>query len=343
MGFRVRLTLLVGLLAVAAAPAHAQVGATTGAIVGTVTDDTKAVLPGVTVSARGSALMGVRTVISEANGQYRFGALPPGTYTLIFEIEGFTPITRDNIQIGLGFTATINVELSVGGLAETITVSGQSPVVDVTTTAVSTNLGAEKLEALGGSRDYAAVTSYLPGVIMSRPSVGGTGAVTYQRSTRYGLVGHDRGEIEGINSTEAAAGGQEVAYSDSDSFDDMSLNVVGNGADMPNPGTYTKVISKSGSNQYRGRAYLDLQSDALEAYNIDEDQIALGLTAPGTVPVEEGNRLIGFRDYSAARDGRHGQGAAASLEPARLRRGGPGSRVPCGQRRWRSRRPCRRP
>ena len=68
---------------------------------------------------------------------------------------------------------------------------------------------------------------------------------------------------------------------------------------MPNPGTYTKVISKSGSNQYRGRAYLDLQSDALEAYNIDEEQIALGLTAPGTVPVEDGNRLIGFRDYSA--------------------------------------------
>jgi hypothetical protein len=102
------------------------------------------------------------------------------------------------------------------------------------------------------------LTSYLPGVIMSRPSVGGT-AVTNQRSTRYGLVGHDRGEIESINSTEAAAGGQESACSDSDSFEDVNLSVVANGADMPNPGTYTTVISKSGSNQYRGRVYFDYQ------------------------------------------------------------------------------------
>lgn len=286
-------------LVLSAETAMAQIGATTGAIVGTVTDDTKGVLPGVTVSARGSALMGVRTVVTEADGGYRFPALPPGTYTLVFELGGFTTVTRENIQIGLGFTATINVELGVGGLSESITVSGASPVVDVTTTSVTTNLGADRLEGLSGSRDYAAVTSFLPGVIMSRPSVGGTGAVTYQRSTRYGLVGHDRGEIEGINTTEAAAGGQEVAYSDSDSFDDMALSVVGNGADMPNPGTFTKVVSKSGSNQYRGRLYFDYQNDSLESSNIDDKQIALGLTAPGTVGVKDGNRLIGFRDYSA--------------------------------------------
>lgn len=299
MGFRVSTVIvLCGLLATVA-PAYAQVGSTTGAIVGTVTDDTTAVLPGVSVAARGSALMGVRTAVTDAAGQYRFAALPPGVYSLTFELEGFTPVTRHDLQIGLGFTATVNVELRIGALSESITVSGASPVVDLSTTSISTNLGAQKLEALGGSRDYAAVTSYLPGVIMSRPSVGGTGAVTYQRSTRYGLVGHDRGEIEGINSTEAAAGGQEVGYSDSDSFDDMSVNVVGNGADMPNPGTYTKVISKSGSNQYRGRLYVDYQDDALQSYNIDEEQIGLGLTAPGTVAVEDGNRLISFRDYSA--------------------------------------------
>ncbi len=282
-----------------ATPGRAQIGATTGAIVGTVTDGTKGVIPGVSVTARAPSLMGVRTVVSEADGTYRIPALPPGVYSLTFELAGFGAVTRDGIQVGLGFTATINVEMGVGGLSESVTVSGASPVVDLTATAVSTNYGADKLESLAGSRDYAAVTSYLPGVIMSRPSVGGSGAVTYQRSTRYGLVGHDRGEIEGINSTEAAAGGQEVAYSDSDSFDDMNLSVVGNGADMPNPGTLTKVISKSGSNQYHGRVYLDFQNDALEAYNIDAEQIALGLTAPGTVPVREGNRLIGFRDYGA--------------------------------------------
>jgi hypothetical protein len=290
---------LATLTVVSTSPANAQIGATTGAIVGTVADNTKAVMPGVTVTARAPSLMGVRTVVTESDGTYRIPALPPGVYSLRFDLSGFNSVTRDGIQVGLGFTATINVEMGVGGLSESVTVSGASPVVDITTTAVSTNYGAEKLESLAGSRDYAAVTSYLPGVIMSRPSVGGTGAVTYQRSTRYGLVGHDRGEIEGINSTEAAAGGQEVAYSDSDSFDDMNLSVVGNGADMPNPGTHTKVISKSGSNRYHGRVYFDYQDDALETYNIDEKQIALGLTAPGTVGLRDGNRLISFRDYSA--------------------------------------------
>ncbi|MGH7487190.1 MAG: hypothetical protein ACREMY_16540, partial [bacterium] len=99
----------------------------------------------------------------------------------------------------------------------------------VTFTKVTTEYNAEKLENLPGSRDYASVTLFLPGVNQSRPSVGGTGSVTYQRSQRYGIVGHDRGEVEGIVTTEAAAGGQEVGYSDVASFDDMVMNALGNG------------------------------------------------------------------------------------------------------------------
>jgi carboxypeptidase family protein len=296
-----RSVLCVAILTLAfgvARSSEAQVTATTGAIVGTVTDNSKAVMPGVSITVSGPALMGTRTTVTDAQGGYRIPTLPPGVYQLVFEITGFGSITRTGIQIAVGFTATVNAEMGLAGVAENVTVNGASPVIDVTSTKVATEYNAEKLEALPGSRDYASVTSFLPGVSQSRPSVGGTGSVTYQRSQRYGLVGHDRGEVEGIVTTEAAAGGQEVAYSDATSFDDMVMNVLGNGADMPNPGTLTKVVSKSGSNQYRGRMYLDYQDHNMEGHNIDAAQLALGLKTVGTVPIQDSNRTIEFRDFS---------------------------------------------
>ena len=87
--------------------AIAQVSSTTGAILGTVYDDTKAVVPGVTITATGSALMGERTVITDSDGAYRLPALSPGLYTLVFELPGFATITRQNVAVSIGFTATI--------------------------------------------------------------------------------------------------------------------------------------------------------------------------------------------------------------------------------------------
>jgi len=289
---------LISILFGAVRSSEAQVSATTGAIVGTVTDNSKAVVPGVSITVSGPALMGTRSALTDAQGAYRIPTLPPGVYQLVFEITGFGTITRTGIEIAVGFTATVNAEMNLAGVAENVTVSGASPIIDVTSTKVTTEYNAEKLENLPGSRDYASVTSFLPGVSQSRPSVGGTGSVTYQRSQRYGIVGHDRGEVEGIVTTEAAAGGQEVAYSDAASFDDMVMSVLGNGADMPNPGTLTKVVGKSGSNQYRGHLYQDYQNDSMEGHNIDAAQLALGLKTVGTVPIQDSNRTIQFRDFS---------------------------------------------
>ena len=183
-------------------------------------------------------------------------------------------------------------------MAETVTVSGASPVVDLASAKVTTDFGAEKLGNLTGTRDYAAVTALVPGVSMSRPSVGAAGAITFQRSTRYGVQGHDRGEVEGIVTTEADAGGQEIGYSDSDSFQDMSVNVIGNTAAMPQPGTLTVVVAKSGGNTYHGRLYADYMNDAMEATNIDARQIGLGVSGSPSVNVQDTNRVKSFRDFS---------------------------------------------
>src|SRR5690349_5055155 len=116
----IRLNLFAAaLLTAAASNAFAQVSTTTGAIVGTVTDNTKAVVPGVTVTVSGPALMGTRTVTTDAVGAYRIPLLPPGNgYALAFELPGFSTVKRENITIGVGFTATINVEMGVSNVQE---------------------------------------------------------------------------------------------------------------------------------------------------------------------------------------------------------------------------------
>ncbi|MDP1568691.1 MAG: carboxypeptidase-like regulatory domain-containing protein, partial [Vicinamibacterales bacterium] len=112
-----------------AGPAFAQGGgaSATGTIQGRVADTSGAVLPGVTVTASSPSMLGVQTSVTSENGNYRFPAVPPGTYTLTVELAGFNTIRREGISIGLGFTANVNFELALATLEETVTVTGASP------------------------------------------------------------------------------------------------------------------------------------------------------------------------------------------------------------------------
>ena len=109
------------------------VSSTAGAINGAVTDGTKAVLPGVTVTLSGTAVMGTATFTTNATGSYRFAGLAPGDYKLVFVLPGFGAVTREGIHVSLGFTATVNVTMNPATVEETVTVSGASPVVDLRT------------------------------------------------------------------------------------------------------------------------------------------------------------------------------------------------------------------
>ena len=151
-----------------AVPARAQtVSATTGAVNGTVTDATKAVLPGVTVTLSGPAAMGTPTTVTDQSGFFRFQALAPADYTVTFELGGFGGVVREGIHVSLGFTATVNVEMSPATVTENVTVSGASPVVDLQSTNVTTHFDADKLASLPGSRDFWGVLAQAPAVAMS--------------------------------------------------------------------------------------------------------------------------------------------------------------------------------
>ena len=261
------------LIGVGAGRLDAQtVSSTTGAINGTVTDSSKSVIPGVTVTLSGPALMGVPTTVTEQDGTYRFSTVPIGEYKLNFELTGFGTITREGIRVSVGFTATVNAEMNPGALAETVTVSGASPVVDVSSTSVASHFDSEKLAELPGSRDAWAVIAQAPAVPMQRKDVGGSGAWAQQVFRAYGLSGGQRNEIEGILANEGAG---SMYYTDFGSFEEISVTPVGNTSEVGTPGVYSNFVSKSGGNAYHGNVFLDFENESMETTNIDAAQIAL--------------------------------------------------------------------
>jgi outer membrane receptor protein involved in Fe transport len=303
MKLRSRLALSVVLVLIATHQGAAQtVSSTTGAINGTVTDSTRALVPGVTVTLSGAAVMGTPTTVTDANGGYRFLALAPGDYKLTFELSGFGTATREDIHVALGFTATVNTEMTPGSLQETITVSGASPVVDLQSTNVTTHFDADKLASLPGSRDVWAVLAQAPAVSMGRMDVGGSGALTQQPYTAYGLTsagGVNRGMVEGIMVNEGAGGGgSDMYYTDYGSYAEIAVNAVGNTAEMPAPGVLSQLIAKSGGNAYHGTLYADYENDSMEAHNIDARQIGAGVTGSEVLSAVDTNRLTEFRDFN---------------------------------------------
>ena len=277
------------------------VTATTGAINGVVTDSTNTVVPGVNVSLSGPSLMTTRTALSDEAGAYRFSAVPLGDHTLTFQRSGFGTIVREGILVGLGFTATVNVELSPATVEHSVTVSGAAPVVDVSSTAVTTHFDSEKLATLPGARDFFAIAANTPGVALSKMDVGGNGALSLLEYTAYGLratTGVNRNEVEGIR-VGGSNGANDNYFSDFASFSEIAITAVGQTAAMPVPGTLAQYASKSGGNAYHGDVYADFQNDALEATNIDDEQIARGVSGGPGLDAPDLNRLQRFRDFNA--------------------------------------------
>jgi hypothetical protein len=206
-----RASLCVSVLTLAVAPAYGQGGGAsqTGTINGRVSDNSGAVLPGVTVTITSPSLMGTQTAVTNDQGLYRFPAVPPGTYTVTYELPGFNTLKREAISITLGFTATLNVELGVAALQETVTVTGESPVIDTSATRIQQNFKLEELNSLPNARDMWALLAVTPSVGMSRIDVGGNRAGTQTGYVAYGYGSQDqqvRVLVEGINTTEGTGG-----------------------------------------------------------------------------------------------------------------------------------------
>src|SRR4051794_33949233 len=191
MVVRTAALLLAALLSVVA-PATAQ-NITSSSIDGVVTDESGGALPGVTVTITSPALqVPAMTTVSDGQGRYRFIDLPRGTYQLRFELQGFDPLVRQALEVNAGFAARVNAALKVGSLQETVTVSGASPVVDLTTTRGGQNVSTDLITiALPGLKQMADVIGITPGLHSTdgyKP-----GAIGLNGRSRFNTYGIDSG------------------------------------------------------------------------------------------------------------------------------------------------------
>lgn len=272
-----------------AANLHAQTTDRAG-IEGSVADQSGGVLPGVSVSIASPALLGgERATVTDLEGRFRFAALPAGVYQVTFELEGFAARTRE-VRLDTGFVATLDETMSVGGVQEALTVTTQSPVVDVRTTAVSTNLGKEALEQLPTSRSMWQVMNLAPGLRVAGVDVGGSAVGMQQSYANYGTsAGGNRPTLDGVDTREDAGGAG--FYYDYGAFQEVQIKAMGNDAEMATPGTQFVGLLKSGGDTFRGSGYFAWETPSLQSENITDELRARG--------AQEGNPLEAYRDGNA--------------------------------------------
>ena len=185
--------------------------ATTGAIVGVVKDTTGAVLPGVTVEASSPALIEkVRSVVTDSGGQYKIVDLRPGTYSVTFALPGFRGVKREGIELTSAFTATVDVELAVGSVEETITVSGASPTVETQNILAQSVLNRQLLNSIPTSKSFTGLANLVPGMSTPgrAPDVGGSAGENFVALAIHGgRPGDQHMLIDGMHSNNLQAGG----------------------------------------------------------------------------------------------------------------------------------------
>jgi hypothetical protein len=279
-------------------PAWAQVSATTGSINGKVSDATGGVLPGVSVTISSPSMQGTRVAVTDADGNYRFPAVPPGEYRIAYELVGFGSVIREGVRVGLGFTATVNTEMKVANLQETVTVTGESPVVDVTATTTATSFGEARLASLPNARDFWTVLAAAPAIVVNRIDVGGSAAGTQTGYSAYDTkTDQHRPMVEGIVNTEGT--GAAGFYYDYGAIDEVAVETKGHTAEMPWPGVWSNFVSKSGGNEYHGKIYVDYQNKGVQASNIDDSATFLCPSSRcGELQPSDLNRLESYHDLN---------------------------------------------
>lgn len=277
----IRLTLLTGLTALVA-PALAGAQSGNSGIAGVVRDTSGSVLPGVTVEASSPVLIEkVRTVVTGDDGTYRILDVRPGVYAVTFSLQGFRTVRREGIELPAAFTATVSVDLEVGAIAETITVSGQAPLVDVQNVTSQRVMGRELLDSIPvTSRSPQGFAALMPGVIGQgiagtpggREEMNTASHGASARDSLYLIDGASTGHIRG-------EGGAAAYFRISQAYvQEITVTLGGGTAELAYSGTVTNVIPKEGGNRLSGSVYLDYAGRNFSASNLTPELERQGFT-----------------------------------------------------------------
>jgi hypothetical protein len=286
-----------------AAPVAAQ---QTGTLSGVVKDAQGAVLPGVTVTASSPALIGgSRTTPTGATGSYQLTGLPPGMYTVMYELSGFTTLNRENVVVQVNQVARLDVELAVGTLQESVTVSGESPVVDVSSTVTQTNITKDLYEAIPTGRNPWVMAGLVPGVITGRLDVGGTEGMQQYNLEAFGSADSQKSfSIDGLKTNwGGGSGGFTMQYYGFEMYDEYNMQTASGTAESDVSGVYMNMVTKSGGNRVNSDHNFYFMNDGLQGTNVDDDlRVRLGL-APGARTGAAGNPIDISYDWSSTLGG----------------------------------------
>ena len=253
---------------------------------GAVTDTTGGVLPGVTVEVRSPQIIEqVRTAVTDGAGQYLVVALEPGTYSVTYSLPGFGTLVREGIELSFGFTANVDVQLAVGDIEETVTVSGASPVVDIQNVDQRAVMDRELIETIPSGKSISALGLLVPGMTGAQ-SYGtslqqDSGGLTAQIMQRMSIHGGDAEDqmvnINGMDVAEPHTQGGDLGYFPPENFEEMAFNYSGNSAEFETGGVSINMIPREGANTFGGTVYTAFSFADLLANNLDEDLRSRGV------------------------------------------------------------------
>src|SRR3989440_5078248 len=267
-------------LVIVPASAYAQ-----ASITGVVKDSSGAVLPGVTVEASSPVLIErTRTAVTDSTGQYRIVSLQAGTYTVTFTVTGFGTVKREGIELTGSFTATVNADLKVGAVQESVTVTGETPIVDVQSAQRQVTVSGDVIASLPSSRAYGALFSLNPAVQM-----GAGAALDIQVMPGLSVFGgaggrgtEGRVQLDGLNTGAPLSGGGTSGYvPDLGTAQEVSFTTSGGLGEAEVGGPVMNIVPRTGGNTIKGNGYFAGVSGGMVGSNYTQDLKDRGLRTPG--------------------------------------------------------------
>lgn len=285
--FRSLAVFLVALSFAASLSAQALKGSG-GNIYGRVVDEQGGVLPGVTVTLSGVGAP--QNAVTNAQGDFRFINLSAGEYTIKAELSGLTSVERTNVDVGLGQNTELTIPMQVSGVAVTVTVNSEAPLLDTRRERQGSNFSQKQLEAIPSSRDPWGVLQQSAGVLLDNVLVGsnnnGQQSVFVGKGTNFN---NNAWNIDGIAITDLAAVGASPSYYDFEAFAEMQMTTGGPDPSIVTPGVTLNMVTKRGTNFVHGSGRVYVTPEELEAKNIPQEAIDQGLTST--------NRIDNVQDY----------------------------------------------
>jgi hypothetical protein len=293
--------LLAALVLLLASTAWAQ--SQSGEIFGKVTDTSGAVMPGVTVTLTAPSLLQPLTATTSETGSFQFPRLNVGTYTVKFELAGFKTVIKQGIEVTVGFSANVSTALGVSAVQETVTVTGESPIVDTKQTGTRQTFTLDQLQSIPSARDPWVILQQTAGIAMDRENIGGN--MSGQQSnyiSRGGNPTNNKWSLDGVDITDMSATGASPSYYDFDAFQEMTISTGGVDVTQQTGGVGINLVTKSGSDKFRGSSRLYLTDEKFEANNISNALRQQGATS--------GNPIQNIKDYGVEAGGPISRGRA---------------------------------